>query len=213
MTRPQELQRIGVFCGSSPGARPAYASAAVALGQALVGRGLGLVYGGGCVGLMGIVADTVLAGGGEVVGVIPRSLARKEVAHEGVSELLVVEDMFERKRIMMERADAFVSLPGGVGTLDELFEVWTWVQLGHLSKPAGLLDVEDFYRGLFRFLDQLVDERFLRSPHRDLLLREEDPELLLDRLSAWSPPGGDKWIDRGSGGPLKPAGAGRSRPG
>ena len=114
MTRPQVLRRIGVFCGSSPGARPAYTRAAVALGETLLHRDLGVVYGGGCVGLMGIVADTVLAGGGEVIGVIPRSLAHKEVAHRGISELLVVEDMFERKRIMMERADAFVSLPGGV---------------------------------------------------------------------------------------------------
>lgn len=196
MTRPQELRRIGVFCGSSPGARPAYAQAAVALGEALLRRGLGLVYGGGCVGLMGIVADAVLAGGGEVIGVIPRSLARKEVAHQGISELLVVEDMFERKRIMMDRADAFVSLPGGVGTLDELFEVWTWVQLGHISKPLGLLDVEDFYDGLCRFLDQLVNERFLRSPQRELLLRDGDPDALLHQLAAWIPSDPDKRIDR-----------------
>ena len=196
MIRPKELRRIGVFCGSSPGARPAYTRAAIALGETLLRHDLGLVYGGGCVGLMGIVADTVLAGGGEVIGVIPRSLAHKEVAHHGISELLVVEDMFERKRIMMDRADAFVSLPGGVGTLDELFEVWTWVQLGHMSKPSGLLDVEGFYDGLFRFLDQLVDERFLRGPHRELLLRDEDPGALLDRLAAWIPPELDKWIDR-----------------
>jgi len=191
-----ELRRIGVFCGSSRGARPAYAEMARRLGEALVRRGLGLVYGGGCVGLMGIVADTVLSGGGEVVGVIPRSLARKEVAHEGLTELLVVEGMFERKGLMMERADAFVSLPGGVGTLDELFEVWTWVQLGQLAKPSGLLDVDGFYDGLVSFLDGLVDARFLRAEHRGLLMRDDEPDRLLDRLAAWTPPHTDKWIDR-----------------
>ncbi len=185
-----------MFCGSSRGADPAYAEAARVLGELLVARDLGLVYGGGCVGLMGIVADTVLAAGGEVIGVIPRVLARKEVAHEGLSELHVVETMFERKQVMMDRADAFVSLPGGVGTLDELFEVWTWVQLGQLSKPSGLLDVDGFYDGLWSFLDGLVEARFLRTEHRALMLRDDDPARLLDRLAAWSPPGAEKWIDR-----------------
>ncbi|MBW2245500.1 MAG: TIGR00730 family Rossman fold protein [Deltaproteobacteria bacterium] len=180
----------------SRGSEPGYADAARLLGEALVRRGLGLVYGGGCVGLMGIVADTVLEGGGEVVGVIPRSLARKEIAHEGLTELLVVESMFERKQRMMDRADAFVSLPGGVGTLDELFEVWTWVQLGQLAKPSGLLDVDGFYTGLVDFLDGLVERRFLRSEHRGLLLRAEDPDDLLDQLAAWEPPAIEKWIDR-----------------
>ena len=190
-----ELRRICVFCGSSRGSEPGYADAARRLGEALVRRGLGLVYGGGCVGLMGIVADTVLEGGGEVVGVIPRSLARKEIAHEGLTELLLVDSMFERKQLMMERADAFVSLPGGVGTLDELFEVWTWVQLGQLAKPSGLLDVDGFYAGLVDFLDGLVERRFLREQHRGLLLRAEDPDQLLDQLEAWEPPAIGKWID------------------
>ncbi len=190
------IQRVCVFCGSSPGGDPAYADAARALGAALVRRGLGLVYGGGCVGLMGIVADTVLEGGGEVIGVIPRSLARKEVAHEGLSELIVTDDMFERKGLMMERADAFVSLPGGVGTLDELFEVLTWVQLGQMAKPSGLLDVNGFYDGLVSFLDGLVEARFLREQHRGLLLRGDDPDQLLDQLAAWRPAATDKWIDR-----------------
>lgn len=190
------IQRVCVFCGSSPGADPAFADAARALGAALVRRGQGLVYGGGCVGLMGIVADAVLAGGGEVIGVIPRSLARKEVAHEGLTELIVTDDMFERKGLMMERADAFVSLPGGVGTLDELFEVLTWVQLGQLAKPSGLLDVEGFYDPLIGFLDGLVEARFLRERHRALLLRDDEPDRLLDRLAAWEPAGTDKWIDR-----------------
>ncbi|MCP3983680.1 MAG: TIGR00730 family Rossman fold protein [bacterium] len=191
-----EFRRICVFCGSSRGSEPAYAEAAQRLGEVLVGRGLGLVYGGGCVGLMGIVADAVLEGGGEVIGVIPRSLADREVAHEGLTELLVVDTMFERKQQMMERADAFVSLPGGVGTLDELFEVWTWVQLGQLAKPSGLLDVDGFYDGLVGFLDGLVERRFLRPEHRGLLIREEDPELLLDRLAGWEPPTIGKWLDR-----------------
>ena len=190
------LRRICVFCGSSRGSEPAYADAARSLGEALVRRGQGLVYGGGRVGLMGIVADEVLAGGGEVVGVIPRSLARKEIAHEGLTELLVVDSMFERKRLMMERADAFVSLPGGVGTLDEMFEVWTWTQLGKLAKPSGLLEVDGFFDGLMDFLDGLVERRFLRAEHRGLLLRDDDPDLLLDRLAAWRPPHTDKWIDR-----------------
>lgn len=196
MTSAAPIRRIGVFCGSSPGADPAYAAAARALGETLVRRELGLVYGGGCVGLMGIVADTVLAGGGEVIGVIPRSLARKEVAHEGLTELHVVDDMFQRKALMMERADAFVSLPGGVGTLDELFEVWTWVQLGQLAKPSGILDVAGFYERLAAFLDGLVEARFLRAQHRGLLLQDTDADRLLDRLVAWSPPDLDKWIDR-----------------
>lgn len=190
------LRYICVFCGSSRGSEPAYAEAARRLAEALLRRGQGLVYGGGCVGLMGIVADAVLEGGGEVIGVIPRSLARKEVAHQGLTELLVVDTMFERKQLMMERADGFVSLPGGVGTLDELFEVWTWVQLGQLAKPSGLLDVDGFFDGLVGFLDGLVERRFLRPEHRGLLLREDDPELLLDRLAAWLPPRTNERIDR-----------------
>ena len=195
-TPPTRIERVCVFCGSSPGADPAYAEAARAFGDALVRRGMGLVYGGGNVGLMGIVADTVLEGGGEVLGVIPGSLAKKEVAHDGLTELIVTDDMFERKGLMMDRADAFVSLPGGVGTLDEMFEVLTWVQLGQMAKPSGLLDVGRFWEPLTEFLDGLVDARFLREQHRALLMCEDDPDRLLDRLVAWQPEGLDKWIDR-----------------
>jgi len=166
------------------------------MGRALVRRGIDLVYGGGRVGLMGIVADTVLEGGGEVIGIIPEAMMPKEVAHEGLSELVVVGDMFERKARMMELADGFVSLPGGVGTLDETFEILTWDQLGYLAKPCGLLDVAGFYEALLAFLDRCVDERFLRPEHRALLLVEDDADRLLDQLAAWERPGDDKWMDR-----------------
>lgn len=185
-----------MFCGSSPGADPRFAGLAEAMGRALVRRGIDLVYGGGRVGLMGIVADTVLEGGGEVVGIIPEAMMSREVAHEGLSELIVVAGMFERKARMMELADGFVSLPGGVGTLDEMFEILTWDQLGYLAKPCGLLDVAGYYDGLLAFLDRSVDERFLRPEHRAILQVEEDPDALLDRLAAWDRPADDKWMDR-----------------
>ncbi len=190
------MRSVCVFCGSSPGARPVYAAAARSLAAALLARGCDLVYGGGAVGLMGELADAVLAGGGRVVGVIPRALVEKEVGHHGVSELVVVDSLFERKRCMLERSDAFAVLPGGVGTLDELFEVWTWSQLGLHDKPCGLLDVEGYFRPLLAFLDRLVEERFLRLEHRGLLLEDDDPGRLLDRLAAAPPPPLDKWLDR-----------------
>jgi uncharacterized protein (TIGR00730 family) len=145
---------------------------------------------------MGIVADTVLAEGGSVIGVIPRSLKEREVAHPVLSELLVVDGMFERKARMMALSDGFISLPGGVGTLDELFEVLTWVQLGMLAKPSGILDVGGFFAPLLAFLDRAVEQRFLRPEHRSLLIREQEPEPLLDRLAAWRPVTDDKWLDR-----------------
>jgi hypothetical protein len=190
------MRRVCVFCGSSPGARPGYRDAALSLADALVARGLGLVYGGGCVGLMGELASRVLARGGEVIGVIPRDLLEKEVGHRGVSQLLVVDSLFQRKARMMELSDAFVTLPGGVGTLDELFEVLTWLQLGHHSKPCGLLDVDGYYQLLRDFLDRQVSERFLRPEHRALLVEECEAGALLDRLAAWQAPGIDKWLDR-----------------
>jgi uncharacterized protein (TIGR00730 family) len=190
------MRRVCVFCGSSPGARAAYVEAARALGRELARRGLGLVYGGGNVGLMGALADEVLAAGGEVVGVIPRALVSREVAHAGLTELEIVETLFERKGRMLELADAFVSLPGGVGTLDELFEVLTWVQLGYLAKPCGLLEVAGHYAPLLAFLDRLVTERFLRPEHRALLLVADDPEALLSRLETWRATTLDKWLDR-----------------
>ena len=184
----RELRHIGVFCGSHAGASPDYAEAAGVLGQRIAARGLGLVYGGGRVGLMGTLADAVLEGGGEVIGVIPADMVEREVAHRGCTELVVVDDMFERKARMMEAADAFVSLPGGVGTLDELFEVLTWNQLGYLAKPNGLLDVNGFWEPLAALLEAAVGAGFVRTEHRDLLLRETDPDALLDRLACWEPP-------------------------
>ena len=181
------IRSVCVFCGSSPGARPSYARAAHAVARALVERGLGLVYGGGAVGLMGTLASEVLAAGGEVVGVIPRALLDREVGHRGVSELLVVDTLLERKARMLERADAFLTLPGGVGTLDELFEVLSWAQLGYHGKPCGLLDVEGYFAPLLAFLDRLVVEGFLRPQDRALLLAESDVEQLLDRLGAAAP--------------------------
>ena len=189
-----ELRRVAVFCGSNHGTDPAYAEAAAALGTTLAERGIGLVYGGGAVGLMGVVADAVLAGGGEVVGVIPQLLWDKEVGHRGLTELLIVGSMHERKLAMADRADAFIGLPGGVGTFEELFEAITWTQLGIHQKPVGLLDVAGFYGPLLAFLDDTVDAGFLRAQHRDLILCGTTPDELLARLGAWTPSATGKWM-------------------
>jgi uncharacterized protein (TIGR00730 family) len=190
------LRRVCVFCGSSSGADPAFASAAGRLGALLASRGIGLVYGGGSIGLMGVLADAALRAGGHVIGVIPSALALKEVAHDGLPDLRIVATMHERKALMAELADAFVALPGGLGTLDELFETLTWAQLGIHRRPCGLLDVAGYYQPLLAFLDRAVDARFLRREHRDLLLVDADPVRLLDRLGRYSPPAEtDKWID------------------
>jgi hypothetical protein len=190
------MKRICVFCGSSPGALPAYAEAAGRLGRLLAGRGLGLVYGGGNVGLMGVVAAAVIAAGGEVTGVIPRALVRREVGHGGLPDLRIVGTMHERKALMAELADGFIALPGGIGTLDEWFEIWTWAQLGLHRKPCGLLDVAGYYGPLITFLDHMVEQRFLRKSHRALVLVDDDPERLLDRMAGFAPPTVEKWIDR-----------------
>ena len=190
------MRRICVFCGSSPGRSPAYTEAAVELGQTLVARGLGLVYGGASVGLMGKLADTVLEAGGEVIGVIPDSLLRYEVTHEGLPDLRVVRSMAERKTLMAELSDGFISLPGGTGTLDEMFEMLTWSQLGDHDKPSGLLDVEGFYSHLIAFLDHAVEERFLRSEHRAMLIVETSANALLDRFESYAAPKLEKWIGR-----------------
>ena len=190
------LRRVCVFCGSSMGFSPAYAEAAAELGKLLAQRGIGLVYGGAHVGTMGVIADAVLAAGGDVVGVIPRTLQEKEVAHQSLTELHVVESMHERKLAMMDRADAFVTLPGGSGTLEELFETFTWLQLGLHHKPIGLLDVNGYWSGLLTFLDHVVDQRLLRREHADMLLVAREPAELLDRFEAWEPPRVAKWIDR-----------------
>ena len=190
------MRRICVFSGSSTGARPEYAAAARALGTVLVERGLTLVYGGAKVGLMGILADTVLAGGGEVIGIIPKRLMTKELAHPGLAELRVVASMHDRKREMADLADAFVALPGGIGTLEELTEVLSWAQLGLHGKPCGVLEVADYFGRLIAFLDHAVDERFLQPAHRAMLVVASDAEDLLARLERYRAPVVEKWLDR-----------------
>jgi hypothetical protein len=191
------MERICVFCGSSPGARPAYREATEELARVLVEQGIGVVYGGGGVGLMGVLADEVLRAGGEITGVIPRSLVEREIAHAGVADMRVVESMHERKALMAELSDAFVALPGGIGTLEELFEVYTWAQLGLHRKPCALLNVEGYYDGVADFLAHAVEERFLRDATRELLMVERDPAALLDRLRGFEPESVvPKWIDR-----------------
>ncbi len=189
------LQRVCVFAGSSAGAQPTYVAAARELGQTLVTRGLGLVYGGSRLGLMGALADTVLAGGGEVVGVIPHALAAREVAHDGLTDLRVVNSMHERKAQMAELADAFIALPGGLGTLDELFETLTWAQLGLHAKPIGLLDVAAYYGPLLALVAHATSEGFIPGSDGSLLVVEREPDRLIARLEAYRPsPPSIKWI-------------------
>ncbi|PWB32986.1 TIGR00730 family Rossman fold protein [Pseudomonas sp. SDI] len=190
------LRSVCVFCGASTGNNPVYREAAIALGQAIARRGLTLVYGGGAVGLMGIVADAALAAGGEVLGIIPESLKNAEIGHPGLSRLEVVDGMHARKARMAELSDAFIALPGGLGTLEELFEVWTWGQLGYHGKPLGLLEVNGFYEKLSGFLDHLVGEGFVRPQHRAMLQRNGEPEALLDALAAWQPLAAPKWAEQ-----------------
>jgi uncharacterized protein (TIGR00730 family) len=189
------MQRICVYCGSSPGRSPRYREVARALGHELAGRGLGLVYGGASIGVMGAVADAVLERGGEVIGVIPRSMAVKEVAHDGLAELIVVGSMHERKAQMANLSDGFVALPGGWGTLEEIFEMLTWAQLGIHQKPCGLLNVSRYYDHLFAFLETAFSEHFVRDPFRPMLIMEEDPVRLLDRLRDYRAPQVRKWLD------------------
>jgi len=188
---------VCVFCGASTGDDPAFAAAARALGRALGQSGRALVYGGGKVGLMGAVADAALAAGGRVTGVIPRRLMKKEVAHDGLTEMRVVGSMHDRKAAMGDLSDAFVALPGGLGTLEELFEVWTWAQLGLHEKPVALLRVAGFFDPLIQFLDALVARGFVRREQRDLLIVDDDPARLLARLDAWQPAAHPKWLERG----------------
>jgi len=190
-----KLKSVCVFCGSSSGDRPAYRESAQAMGRALAQAGLGLVYGGGHVGLMGAVADATLGAGGHVTGIIPKALYDKEVGHDGLSKLEIVGSMHERKARMADLSDAFVALPGGLGTFEELFEVWTWAQLGWHPKPVALLDVDGFYRPLIQFLDEVVARGFVRQVHREMLIVATDPTDLLDKLAAYQPPQVVKWID------------------
>lgn len=188
------LQRVCVYCGSSPGFDPQFAQQADALGRRLAAEGLGLVYGGGKVGLMGIVADGVLAGGGEVVGIIPEALAAKELAHPGLTELLVVSSMHERKALMEQRADGFVAMPGGFGTYDELFEILTWAQLGEHDKPVVLFDIADFYAPLFALIQRAVESGFLKPQHAALATRALDLDEVVAALRQPPAPALPKWL-------------------
>ncbi len=190
------LRRVCVFTGSRLGADPAYAAAAEELARAAGAAGLGLVYGGASVGLMGVLADAALDAGLEVTGVIPQALVDREIAHPRLRDLRVVGSMHERKALMAELSDAFVALPGGAGTLEELFEVYTWSQLGLHAKPCALLNVRGYYDGLAGFLDHAVSEGFLRPEHRETLLVGEEPAALLAALAAWEPSGVVKWTAR-----------------
>jgi len=189
------VNSICVFCGSRPGADPAYEVAARCLGQALAQANITLVYGGGNVGLMGVVADAALEAGGEVVGVIPEALMRREIGHPGLTKLHVVASMHERKAKMAELSDGFVALPGGTGTLEEFFEVLTWAQLGEHEKPCGLLDIAGYYGPLLAVFDHMVEKGFLKDHHREMLLLERDPTTLLERFARYEPPRVAKWID------------------
>ena len=185
---------ICVYCGSSVGASPAYLEAARTLGRELAARDLGLVYGGASVGLMGAVADSVLEAGGRAVGVIPHSLATKEISHQGLDELFVVGSMHERKAMMAELSSGFIALPGGWGTLEELFESMTWAQLGFHSKPCGLLNVDQYYAHLEAFMEHQFDQQFVKSEFRPMILIEREPAALLDRFAAYQAPKVKKWI-------------------
>ncbi|CAA7627673.1 conserved hypothetical protein [Candidatus Terasakiella magnetica] len=189
------MRRVCVFCGSSFGIRPAYTEAARALGALLAANGLGVVYGGGNVGLMGVVADAALAAGGEVIGVIPEAMMKWEVGHPALTELRVVASMHERKAMMADLADAFIALPGGVGTMEELFEVWTWGQLGLHAKPLGFLDVAGYYSQLHSFLDHMAAEGFIKPRHRQMVAMDSDPVELLARLRGYVPPATIQVID------------------
>jgi uncharacterized protein (TIGR00730 family) len=188
------MQRICVFCASSLGNDPTFISAAKSLGQALSERKIELVYGGGNIGLMGVIADSVLNAGGRVIGVIPQALVDKELAHRGITDLRIVNSMHDRKALMSELSDGFIALPGGYGTLEEFCEILTWAQLGLHQKPFGLLNVSGFYDHFLEFLDHVVSTRLLRPQHRALILNSKNVEELLTELSDWQPTILDKWI-------------------
>ncbi len=193
-----EIHRLAIFCGSNPGARPDYVKAARTFGAMLASRGIGVVYGGSSVGLMSALAESVLDELGDIIGVIPRMLVEREVAHKTLSDLRVVGSMHERKALMAELSDGFVALPGGIGTLEEIFEIWTWAQLGMHDKPCGLLNIAGYFDPLLEFLDRAVEEKFVRDVHRSMLIVESDPESLLARFEAYDPPRVVKWINAGT---------------
>lgn len=195
------LKSVCVFCGSNTGKGEVYSAAARALAEAIARRGLRLVYGGGSIGLMGVLGEASLVAHGHVIGVTPRRLLEREVVHKSLTELHVVETMNERKALMAELADAFIALPGGMGTLDEMFEMLTWNQLGFHCKPCGLLDVAGYFERLMGFLDHSVAERFVTPEHRSMLIVERDPDRLLARLASEPPPRVSKWLDPRTPGP------------
>ena len=190
------MNKVCVYCGSSPGKDFGYVEAARVLAKELVERNMGLVYGGASVGIMGEIANAVLSYGGQVIGVIPQSLVDKEVSHRGLTELKVVDSMHERKATMAEISDGFIALPGGLGTIEELFEVLTWSQLGFHKKPCALFNVKQYYKSLSNFLDHAVEEQFIKPIHRQMLIVEEAPVLLLNAMESYTPPIADKWIGR-----------------
>jgi uncharacterized protein (TIGR00730 family) len=191
------MKRLCVFCGSNTGARPEYAEAARGLAAAMVQNELSLVYGGGAVGLMGVLADEMLRLRGRVIGVIPRALWDREVGHATLTQLHVVETMHERKARMAELADGFIALPGGIGTLEEIFEIWTWAQLGVHRKPVGFLDVRGYYAPLLDFMNRAVEERFLRPDTRGIAIVDDDPARLIERFRLYVPPAFPQWIGKG----------------
>ncbi len=193
-----EIRRLAIFCGSNPGARPDYVEGARALGKLLCERGIGVIYGGSSVGLMAALAETMLDELGDIIGVIPRMLVEREVANTALNDLRIVDSMHERKAMMAELADGFVALPGGVGTLEEFFEIWTWGQLGMHQKPCGLLNIAGYFDPLLEFLDRAVEEKFVREVHRAMVVVESDPRALLARFEAYEPPQVVKWINAGT---------------
>ena len=193
-----EIRRLAVFCGSNPGARPEYVEGARALGRLLCQRRVGVVYGGSSVGLMAALAETVLEEGGDIIGVIPKMLVEREVAHRALSDLRIVGSMHERKALMAELSDGFVALPGGIGTLEEFFEIWTWAQLGVHDKPCGLLNIAGYFDPLLEFLDRAVEEKFVRDVHRSMVIVESDAAALLDRFESYEAPKVVKWVNVGT---------------
>jgi len=192
-----EIRRLGVFCGSNPGARPDYVEGARELARLLCARGIGVVYGGSSVGIMAALAEAVLDDLGDIIGVIPRMLVEREVAHKALTDLRIVDSMHDRKALIAELSDGFIALPGGIGTLEEFFEIWTWAQLGVHQKPCGLLNIAGYFDPLLAFLDRAVEEKFVRDVHRSMVIVEKDPSVLLSRFEAYEPPKVVKWINAG----------------